>query len=136
VPQVRSAESLLSGLLRAVELQIELELAIAKRFSKLIRESVVRRNPNSISIEEDVVDSRVVVTPGEQLEELGVESRFSARKLEDFYPPLSIDHSLDPLLQFGERHGVDGTRALRVRVAGGAGEIAGANNLDQREAGA
>ena len=95
---------------------------------------LVIRHPDTVRIQQDVVDLRLRVDPLQQLKEPGMQRGLTAGELEDFYAALSGDDTADALLQVFQWHGIHGSAARGVRIARGAGEVAGIYDLDEREA--
>ena len=136
-PQVRAAQVVLPRLLHAIELKVELQPAAREELAELRRKFRLVRDAHAVRIEQEVIDLLVVARPFQQLEELRVQRRLATGELENLDAAFAFNDALDALLQFVERHGVhlragaDG----RIRVAGGAREIAGAHDLDERQTG-
>jgi hypothetical protein len=70
------------------------------------RESVVVREADAICIQQDVVDARIRVQPGEQLEELRMKRWLAAGELKNLDPPFAVDYALNTSLQIRQRHRV------------------------------
>ena len=133
--EVAAAECALCGFLHAVELQVELEFSRVEGSPERGEEGIVVRDAHAVGVQQHVVNAGVRVEPREQLEELRMQRGLAAGELEDFDAALAVNHALDAPLHVGERHGVERARG-RIRVARGAGEVAGVHDFDQREAGA
>src|SRR5437016_397150 len=82
-----------------IKLQVQLKTALAKTTRQFLREEIIPGNSHAIGIEQDVIDLRMVLQPGEQFEKLWVKRRFTARKLQDFNSAFALDNALNPLLQ-------------------------------------
>ena len=109
----RAAQEALSAFLRAIELQVKLEGAVAEGQTQFARESVVIRDADSVGVEQDVIDLRVVLQPTQEFEELRMQGRLAAGKLENFNAPLAIHHALDASLQILKRNGVHSAAGAR-----------------------
>jgi hypothetical protein len=133
--KIGATQFVLRGELRSVELQIQLKLSVPERFPELIGKCIVLRQTHAVRIEQHIIEPGISVTPGEQLEELRMQSRLPTGKLQNLNATFAIDHSLDPSLEIDQRHRIDLTGMRRIRVARRAREIARVHNLDQREAG-
>jgi hypothetical protein len=105
--QIGSAKETLRFGLHSIELQIKLEPAVIEAATQLVRERAVVRDPDAVGVQEQVIDSRIRASPREQLEELRMQSRFPAGKLEDLDAALAINHALNAALQIRERDGID-----------------------------
>ena len=135
-PQIRSAQELLGLSLRAIELQIKLESAVAKRAPELARKGLVARDANAVCVQQHIVDARMVLQPSQQFKKLRVQRRFAAGQLENLNASFAVDHTLNAPFKILEGHRVDAPAGAdgRIRVAGRTGQIAGTDNLDQGEA--
>jgi hypothetical protein len=133
--QIGSAQRALTGFLRAVELQVELEFSVTKRLSELVEKGVVGREADAVGIQQHVVDAGVRVQPREQLGELRMQRRLAARERENLDAALAVDHALDARLQLRQRHRIHLRAPRRIRKPRRAREVARVHDLDQREAG-
>jgi hypothetical protein len=66
-----------------------------------------------------------------------MQSRLAAGELEDLDASFAIDYALNAALEVRERHGIDVLAGAdrRIRIAGWTGEVAGVDDLDERETG-
>lgn len=135
--QIGATKVMLAFELHAIELQIELEPAVIEAATQLVGKSGVVCDAHAICVQEQVIDSWVRAGPGEELEELRMQSRLAAGELEDFDAAFAIDYALNPALQIAERHRIDVLPGAhgRTRVARRAREVAGVDDFDERETG-
>ena len=138
VAEVAAPQLALTGFLRPVELQVELEMPAPRSFTEGREEAVLLCDPHRVGVHEAVVDAGFGVDPVKQLEELRMEGRLAAGELEDLDVALALDHAADAPLQRFERvrfQPVARRADRRVGETGRAGEVAGIDDFDQREAG-
>ena len=136
--EIAAAQLVLAGFLRAVELQVQLEIPPPRAFSQLFEKAVLLRDPHAVGVHQAVVDSRLGVDPIDQLEKLRVQRRLAAGELEQLDLALPLDHAADAALQRFQRVRFQAItrRADRgIRETRRAGEIARIDDFDQREAG-
>jgi hypothetical protein len=94
--EVGPAEVKLPGLLHAVELHVELELAGgAAEVGETAAEARVAGRADAVGVDEDVADAGVGLGPGQDVEELGVERGLTARELEDVEEALAVEDGGD-----------------------------------------
>src|SRR6266404_2935269 len=135
--QIGAAQEMLALELDAIELQVKLEPAVIEAAAQLPGEFWIVCDPDAVRVQEQVIDPGIFAGPGQELEELRMQGRLAAGKLENLDTALAIDHALDAILEIGERNGVDVPAGAdgRIRVTGGTGEIARVHDLDERETG-
>src|SRR4051794_7786173 len=102
--EVRAAGELLAVELDAIELQVKLEAAVIEAATQLIGKGSVVRDPDTIRVKEEIIDSRICARPTEEVEELRMQRRFTSGKLKNLDVPLAIDHALDSALEIRERN--------------------------------
>jgi hypothetical protein len=137
-PKVGAAEFTLPRFLRAVELDVELELPLlAPHAAEFGPEGLVGRDTHRVRVDEDVADRAMVEGPVEEIEEARVERRLAARELEDVDEALAVDHRLHAAedVLVGTLLAVLFDAEGRRGVTGRAGEIAALDDLDQGDAG-
>src|SRR5260370_39378838 len=127
---------MLAGELSAVELQIELDASPTAGFGKLARKFSITGDVQSVGIEEKIINSRMCLYPLNEFEKLWMERLFSAGELQYLNPAFAINPALDAAFQIFERNCVHFiARAHRgIRITCRAGEVAGVDDFNQRNA--
>jgi len=135
--QVGSTQKLLAFELNAVELQIKLEVAAASGFGECASESILMRDADAVGVEQNVVNAWIGLQPLDQLKEPRMKRRLSTRELQDFDAAFAVNDALDALLQIFQRDRINllTDTERRIRVTGGATQIARVDDFDEREAG-
>ena len=122
-------------LLGAVELEIKLEAAATVHLVQFSCEVGIIGKAHAIGVQENIVDARVRLRPGEEPEKLGMERGLAPGELEDLNLAFPRDDTVNALLEVLEGDGVDFFGLRRVRVARRAGQVAAIDDFDQRQAG-
>jgi len=93
-------------------LQVELETAVVEDFPEAFREGGVIGEADAVGVDEEIVDARIGLRPGQQFEEIGMERGFAAGELQDFDAALAVDDALDAVLS-----SASGTASIRAPLA-------------------
>ena len=123
--------------LHTVELKVKLDVPALDQPGEPGEELFISSDANTVGVQQNVIDPRVVLNPPDQFKKPGVQRRLAAGKLQDFDPALAVHNPLNPPLQILHRHRIHlvAVAGRRIRVTGRAGEIARVDDFDQRQAG-
>ena len=135
--EVGPTEFLLASGLDAIELEVELKPKAVESSVELLGELRVFGKEHAVRVDEHEVDLRVLLEPAAELEQLRMQRGFAAADLEDFNAALAINDTLNTRFDLIEWHRIDLRASAdgRIRITGGAGEVAGIDDFNQRKAG-